>query len=49
MFVSQFNPFTPDCAKSKIDTFFLNYKLSNIEKQHHSKVLLNGFPRNGHL
>ena len=43
------NPFTPESAKSKIDKFskIANWvKLKN--KQHHSKVLLNSFPMNGH-
>ena len=43
------NPFTPDRAKSKIDKFC---KITNwvklTTKQHHSKVLLNSFPMNGH-
>ena len=45
------NPFTPDRANSKIDKFCQNYKLGKIKKknrQHHSKVLLNNFPINGH-
>ena len=41
--------FTPDSAKSKIDEF---YKVTNWvklkTKQHHSKVLRNSFPMNGH-
>ena len=43
------NPFTRDSAKSKIDKFpkITNWlKLKN--KQHHSNVLLNSFPMNGH-
>ena len=43
-----FIPFTPDSAMSKIDKFS---KITNwvklINKQHHSKVLLNSFPMNG--
>ena len=43
------NQFAPDSAKSKIDTFS---KITNWvkpkNKQHHSKVLLNIFPMNGH-
>ena len=43
-----FNPFTPDSAGL---IHFANYKLGKIglkNKQHHSKVLLNSFPMNGH-
>ena len=44
-----FHPFTPDSAKSKIDTFS---KMANLvtlnNKLHHSKVLLNRFSMNGH-
>ena len=44
------NPFTPESAKSIIDKFskIKNWiKLKN--KQHHCKVLLNGFPTNGDI
>ena len=48
--VKLFNPFTPDSAESKIIDKFPKIpkwvKLKN--KQHHSKVLLNSFPMNGH-
>ena len=41
-------PFTPDSAKSKIDTFS---KITNLvklkNKRHHNKVLLDCFPMNG--
>ena len=44
-----FNVVTPDNSKSKTDEF---YKITNWLKlknrQHHSKVLLNSFPMNGH-
>ena len=43
------NPFTPAKSKIIIDKFS---KITNWEKlrnkQHHSEVLLNGFPMNGH-
>ena len=46
---SFFDPLTPDSAKSKIDR---NSRITNWvklkTKQHHSKVLLNSFPMNGH-
>ena len=43
------NGFNPDSAKSKIDKVpkIVNWvKLKN--KQHHSKLMLNRFPMNGH-
>ena len=43
------NPFTSDSAKYKIDKFSkvtIWVKLKN--NHHHSKVLLDGFPMNGH-
>ena len=43
-------PFTPDSDKCKLDKFSKRtnwVKLKN--KQHHSKVLLNSFPINGHV
>ena len=42
---NKINTFTPDRAKSKIDEFS---KITSWGKQHHSKVLLNIFPTNGH-
>ena len=43
------NAFSPDRAKCKHE-IFQNFKLGKTEnkKQHHSKVLLNSFPMNGH-
>ena len=46
-----FNPFTPDSAKSEIDKFskITNWvKYKKTHKQHHSNVLLNSVPMNGH-
>ena len=41
--------FIPDRAKSKIDKFSENYKLNKLKnKQHHSKVMLNSFLKNGY-
>ena len=42
-------PFTHDSAKSKIDQFSqITNWVKFTSKQHHSKVLLNSFPMNGH-
>ena len=44
-----FNPFSPDSANSQIDKFSKNTNWEKSKtKQHHSKVLLNSFPMNGH-
>ena len=44
-----FNPFTPDRSKSKLDKFTKIINLVKLKNtQHHSKVLLNSFPMNGH-
>ena len=43
------NPLTPDSAQSKINKLSkIANRIKSINKQHHSKVLLNSFPMNGH-
>ena len=43
------NPFTPDSAKSKSDTFSKIIKWGKSENnQHNGEVLLNSFQMNGH-
>ena len=48
--VTVVNPFTPGSAKSKTDKFStIGENWAKLKtKQHHSKVLLNSFPTNGH-
>ena len=43
------NPFTPDSVKSKTENFSrITNRVKLKNKQHHSKVMLNSFPMNGH-
>ena len=48
-FVSCFNPSTHDGAMFKIVKFSkIKYWVKLKNKEHHSKILLNNFPMNGH-